>query len=246
MKKTVIISVLLFMVSGLFAQYPDGKMILDRISQNMTARTRIFTSKMIIHGRRGDRTIESKSWSEGEDKSFTEYLSPAREEGTKMLMLGDQLWIYSPSTDRTIKIAGHMLRQSVMGSDMSYEDMMEDPVLSHHYTPKVVAEETIAGVDVWVLELTAFDESVAYYKRKLWVDKKHDIPVREELYAKSGQLLKKTTLSDVKKIEGRWFPTRVVFKDMLSTGDGTEFIMEDIQFNKEIPDYIFSKASLRK
>ena len=114
MKKTAIISVLLFMVPGLFAQYPDGKMILDRISKNMTARTRIFTSKIIIHGRRGDRTIESKSWSEGEDKSFTEYLSPAREEGTKMLMLGDQLWIYSPSTDRTIKIAGHMLRQSVM------------------------------------------------------------------------------------------------------------------------------------
>ena len=78
------------------------------------------------------------------------------------------------------------------------------------------------------------------------MDKRHDIPVREELYAKSGQLLKKTTLSDVKNIEGRWFPTRIVFKDMLSTGDGTEFIMEDIQFNKEIPDYIFSKASLRK
>jgi hypothetical protein len=36
-----------------------------------------------------------------------------------MLKLGDQLWTFSPSTDRTIQIAGHMLRQSVMGSDMS-------------------------------------------------------------------------------------------------------------------------------
>ena len=64
-----------------------------------------------------------------------------------MLKIGDQLWIYSPSTDRTIQIAGHMLRQSVMGSDMSYEDMMEDPVLTHHYTPKVTGEEDLAGTE---------------------------------------------------------------------------------------------------
>ena len=98
---------------------------------------------------------------------------------------------------------------------------------------------------VWILELTAFDENVSYFKRKLWVDKNKYVPLKEELYAKSGQLLKKTTLSDIKNIDGRWFPTKVVFKDMLNSGDGTEFIMEDIKFNQDIPDYIFSKASLR-
>jgi len=43
-----------------------------------------------------------------------------------MLKLGDELWTYTPETDRIIKISGQMLRQSVMGSDLSYEDMMED------------------------------------------------------------------------------------------------------------------------
>jgi hypothetical protein len=37
------------------------------------------------------------------------------------------------SVDRTIQIAGHMLRQSVMSSDMSYEDLMEDPKLVNLY-----------------------------------------------------------------------------------------------------------------
>jgi len=32
----------------------------------------------------------------------------------------------------------------------------------------------------------------------------------------------------------------------LKEGEGTEFIIEDIQFNAEIPDYILSKASLKK
>ena len=47
--------------------------------------------------------------------------------------LDDQLWTYSPQTDHTIRISGHMLRQSVMGSDMSYEDMMEDSELATAY-----------------------------------------------------------------------------------------------------------------
>ena len=45
----------------------------------------------------------------GEFKNFTEYLSPEREKGTKMLKLDDRLWIYSPTTDRIIQISGHLL-----------------------------------------------------------------------------------------------------------------------------------------
>jgi len=127
----------LFLCLSLNAQTPSAKEIIEKVDRNMSAERRIFTSKMIIHNKRNTRTVESKSWSEGEKKSYSEYLSPPREQGTKMLKLEDQLWIYSPSTDRIIQISGHMLRQSVMGSDLSYEDMMEDPHLLNHYTGKV-------------------------------------------------------------------------------------------------------------
>lgn len=229
-----------------FSQYPDGKDLLTKIDRNMSSTSRVFTSKMIIHGRRSSRTIESKTWSQGDKKAFTEYLSPAREKGNKMLKLEEQLWIYSPSTDRTISISGHMLRQSVMGSDMSYEDMMEDPKLLNHYNAKVIAEEIIDGRPCWVLRLDAFDPSMAYQLRKIWVDKQHYIPLKEELYASGGKLLKKTTLSDIRNIQGRWFPMKIVFKDMLKEGEGTEFIIEEIRFDENIPEYIFSKASLKK
>src|SRR5664279_4604453 len=113
---------------------PDAKLILDKVDKNMSSKNRVFESEMIIHGRRSSRTITSRSYSAGTKQSFTEYLSPGREQGTKMLKLENQLWIYSPSTDRIIQISGNMLRQSVMGSDLSYEDMMEDPHLLNHYT----------------------------------------------------------------------------------------------------------------
>ncbi|MFC1886983.1 outer membrane lipoprotein-sorting protein [Thermodesulfobacteriota bacterium] len=238
--------VFLFICSPLQAQYPSGKTILENVDKNISSKNRIFGSKMVIHGRRGTRTIESKSWAEGEEKAFTEYLAPAREKGTKMLKLKDKLWMYSPSTDRTIHISGHMLRQSVMGSDLSYEDMMEDPKLTHHYGAIVIGAESFDGRPCWILELKAKTKNVAYYMRKIWVDQSRVIPLKEELYAKSGKLLKKLELKDVAKIDNRWFPKRMIFKDMLKKGKGTEFIIQDIKFDQDIPKHIFSKAVLRR
>ncbi|MCA9735526.1 outer membrane lipoprotein-sorting protein [candidate division KSB1 bacterium] len=225
---------------------PSGKAILQKIDDNMSSSSRIYTSQMIVHGRRADRIMESKSWSIGEDKAFTEYTAPAREKGTKMLKLDDKLWMYSPDTDRTIQISGHMLRQSVMGSDLSYEDMMEDKKLQDSYAAVIVAEDSMDGRPTWVLELTATEKDLAYHMRKLWVDKVRNIPLRQELYAKSGTLLKELELKDVVKIDNRWFPQRMIFKDVLKKGKGTEFVFLDIQFDQPIPDYIFSKAALRK
>ncbi len=57
-----IISLLLLGFFNVNAQTPDGKEILRRIDQNMSSENRIFTSKMIIHGQRNSRTVESKTW----------------------------------------------------------------------------------------------------------------------------------------------------------------------------------------
>lgn len=239
-----IITTLLLIVYSAGAQ--DAKSILQKVDENMSAKNRVFESTMIIHGKRNSRSITSRSYSVGDQQSFTEYLSPAREQGTKMLKLKDQLWIYSPSTDRTIQISGHLLRQSVMGSDLSYEDMMENQKLTEVYNSKLTGEEVIDGRKTHVLELTAKVPDLAYQKRKMWIDSERYVPLKEELYAKSGQLLKRTTLTDVRQIQGRWFPMTIVFKDMLKEGEGTEFRMTSIKFNQEIPDYIFSKAALKK
>jgi outer membrane lipoprotein-sorting protein len=240
-------NILLVLISAFWWQeYPDANHILEKVDQNLNSDNRIYESKMVIHGRRNDRTITSKAGSVGDDKALTEYLYPAREEGTKMLKLEDQLWIYSPSTDRTILISGHMLRQSVMGSDLSYEDMMEDRKLTEMYDAKVIGEEEIEGRKTWVLELTAKVDEVTYQSRKQWIDHERYVPLKEELFAKSGKLLKKTILKDVVEIDGRWFPRNMVYKDMLKEGEGTEFIMTDIKFDQDIPEYIFTKAALKR
>lgn len=236
----------MFLAAGtIYGQNPSGKEILERIDRNMSSKNRIATSKMIIHGARGERTIEAKTWAEGDNRAYTEYISPAREAGTKMLKLENQLWIYSPSTDRTIQISGNMLRQSVMGSDLSYEDMMEDSKFTEKYDAVVTGTENYRDLNCWIVEMNAKTSDVPYQVRKVWVDKEKYIPLKEELYAKSGTLLKRTELFDIKKIGIRWFPGKIIFKDVLKKGDGTEFIIESIEFDQEIPEYVFTKASLR-
>lgn len=225
--------------------FPDGSTILGKVDQNMSARTRISVTRMEISMARGSRTLEAKSWSEGDRNAFTEYLAPAREKGTKMLKTNEQLWIYSPATDRVIQISGHMLRQSVMGSDLSYEDMMNDTPLLEQYDAVVDTEETIDTRKCWVISLTALKPEVSYYRQKMWIDQERHIPLKIEMYAKGGKLLKKIELSEVKKIQGRWFPMTMLYKDMLKKGGGTRMTFLELQLDAQLPQGIFTKASLR-
>lgn len=237
-------------ICGLFsfvaAETPSGEEILKKVDDNNYAETRVAVSEMVIHLARNTRTVRAKSWVRGTDESFTEFLYPPRDKGTKMLKLGDELWTYTPGTDRTIKISGHMLRQSVMGSDLSYEDMMEDHKLVDLYDANVAGEDTMLGRKCWVVELTAKAPDVSYHSRKIWVDKERYVPLRENRYAKSGKLLKTTEVKSVSQHQGRWIADRVSFKDALKTGTGTEFVLDSLRLNVPIPDYIFSKASLKK
>ena len=140
-----------------------------------------------------------------------------------------------------------MLRQSVMGSDMSYNDMMEDRPLLELYTALLESTEIINNRKYYIILLNAKITGLSYPQRRAWVDSEYLLPIKEELYAKNGKLLKSTSMDGIKKINGRWFPTRIVFKDELKRNSkGTEWIIDEIQFDVDIDDSKFSKARLKK
>jgi len=244
--KYIIPFLIAFLAFPFWARTQDAVKVLEAVDANMTYKTSITKSEMVIYGRRKSRTVVSKSYSEGQHKNFTEYLAPAREEGTKMLKLENRLWIYSPSTDRIIQLSGHMLRQSLMGSDLSFEDMMEDRELTDLYNAEITGEETVEGRKTWVLTLTAKVDDVSYPTRKLWVDQERYVPLREELFAKSGERLKTIVLSDVQQQGNRWYPMRMNYKDELKNGKGTDFIVKEIVFDQPIDQLVFNKAALKR
>ncbi|MFH1825751.1 MAG: outer membrane lipoprotein-sorting protein [bacterium] len=219
-----------------------GEQIINRVDQNMTFSSSKSTAKMLIYVGDQIRTKEMVSYAQGRDKSFSEFTAPARDKGVKYLKIDDNMWMYLPSVDKTIKIAGHMLRQSMMGSDFSYEDALESDQLLDKYDVKLVGEEDGS----YILELTAKVKEVTYFKRKLWVDKTKFVPVKEELFAKSGKKLKVMELTDIKKFGSRYYPTKITLKNLLRKDSKTEMMVESISFDVGVPAKIFSKANLTK
>ncbi len=129
---------------------------------------------------------------------------------------------------------------------MSYEDMMDDRKLTEIYTATLQGKEVYTNRNCYVINLTAKTNDVAYYSQKMWVDAERYVPLKQELYAKSGQLLKRLEMSDIVKVQGRWFPMTMLYKDMLKNGNGTKFTISTIEFDVTIPPHIFTKAVLKR
>lgn len=242
-----IAGIILFINLNLLAQYPSGEEVLRQIDKNLHLEKAISNVTMIINSRTGSREIKSKTWIDGKEKAFVEYTYPPREKGKKMLKLQDKLWIYFPEpTDRIITISGHLLKQSVMGSDLSYEDITDNSKFSDQYNATVNGVEKIDDYNCYVVELTAKVENITYFKRKIWVDQKRWLPLKEERYAKSGKPLKRSEVLEVLQIENRWYPKRILYRDLLQNGNGTEYVIESIILNPIISESQFTKAALKK
>ena len=48
------------------------------------------------------------------------------------------------------------------------------------------------------------------------------------------------------EIQQHWIAKSVLYKDVLKDGQGTEFFVDDVVLDAAIPDYLFSKAALKK
>ena len=177
--------------------------------------------------------------------SLVEFTNP-QDRDTKFLKREDDLWMFFPDAEEIIKISGHMLNQGMMGSDFSYQDIMESDKLTDLYDFKIIGEEEIDGRPCYVLQGIAREGvKVSYYRRVSWIDKERFIGLKEELYTQSGRLLKETKVNELQEIEGRWIPIDSVMENKLRKDTYTGFKIIQIDFNPEIPEGTFTLQNLR-
>lgn len=225
---------------------PSAEQLLRAMDKNLTFESRSSRMTMTVEGRR-TRSFEMVSFSRGQDDAAIEYVAPARDKGTRMLKLAGELWIFMPAVDKVQKISGHMLRQGLMGSDVSYEDLMTSKEWQKMYTARVTGEGAVGGRPCWKMEMVARDEAVSYPKRVTCVDKEEMIPLQQELYALSGMLLKTWTMSDVKPFEGgRRFPTKMVVEDHVKKESITRLEFKEIKFGVPLEQETFSLRWLER
>ena len=248
--KITLLSLLFFIftISPLLnlAEAIDAQKLLKEVDDNLWSNTKFISGRLIIDNGRKVRTLTQDSWMEGVERSYSHYKSPAREKGTKMLKIKGKLWMYTPRTDRKILIAGHLLRQSMMGSDLSYEDMMEDHKLSQSYIATFDRLQSIKGTEYTILNLAARDKKTTYQTRKVWINPKDKTILQEERFAKTGKLLKRILFKDYELIGDRIFPRTMIFKDLLKKNTQTSYKFDVIKFDLVIPDHYFSISILKR
>ena len=244
MYRKLFLSVLLISIAvSAFSQAPTAQQLLSRVDNNEIYQTIEYEGEIIIEngGRRYVKAM--KAWGRGNTHSFIEFTNP-EDRGTKYLKRDGRLFVYSPDTEEVMLISGHMLKESMMASDMSYEDTLSNETLGSRYDSVIAGSELINGRDSWVLELTAKKRTESYPKRKLWIDKENSDLLRYELFALSGVKLKDYALKRVEVIAGRRFPVEGEMRDLMRKDSKTTFVMRNVFLDRAIPDSVFSQRNL--
>ncbi|MDR1429972.1 MAG: outer membrane lipoprotein-sorting protein [Spirochaetaceae bacterium] len=241
---TVVLFVFLAVLS-VYGQTPSAQELLHQVDANEIYRTIRYEGEMIIEyqGRRFVKTMNAQA-RENRD-SFVEFTN-AEDRGTKYLKQNGRLYVYSPDTEEVMLISGHMLKESMMGSDLSYEDTIENEGLAGRYDAVLAGTESYNGRSAWVLELTARRRTESYPRRKLWIDTENLDLLHYELFALSGAKLKEYSLIRAERIGNRRFPVESEMRDLLRRGSKTSFILNSLVLDEPIPDSVFSMRNLER
>jgi outer membrane lipoprotein-sorting protein len=239
--------ILLILVFGLAAALSvwaiTAEEIVEEVERNEINEEERIDGSMIINDRFGSRVKTFVSYASGADKMLLEFTNP-EERGQKILRLKDEIYLYFPEAEEVIHLQGSALKESVMGSDFSYEDMTGEGDLLDQYKVTLLGEQMIDGRKHYHLELEAKKRGLAYPKQEAWVDAEYWVMTRANSYSLSGRLLKEMELGDIRKVAGKYVPHYIIMRDAMKKNSSTEMRIEAIDLRADLPPDIFSLEEL--
>uniref|UniRef100_A0A7V3KMJ5 Outer membrane lipoprotein-sorting protein n=1 Tax=candidate division WOR-3 bacterium TaxID=2052148 RepID=A0A7V3KMJ5_UNCW3 len=229
-------------ITLLFQQISPSEVLLS-LRKNLKYTTSTFSAQLEI--RKGKRVLNKsfKGYSKGEN-FYLEFTNP-EDKGVKYLKFKGDLYIYLPDIDDVVRLSGDMLKQSFMGSDLSYEDLMQEDPLKY-YKPVSMRDTTLEGKIYFILELEDTTGNAPYYRARMVVDLDRNIWLKEELITKSGRKIKEVEALEFKNIKGKHYPTSIAMRDLRLKDSYTKFVFKEVDFDIPIPDKYFSLSELKK
>ncbi len=245
MKKAIFILSVVVLSCAANAQNADQ--IIAKVQQNERIKSSKSTVKQTITTSSGSkRTMVMESYAKNYNESqLSVYTSPARISGDKILLMndGDDIWFYTPKTDRIRHLASHAKKQKVQGSDFTYEDY-ENWDYQKDFKTTLLGKEKVNVVNCFKLELIPTESGPHYSKMIIWVDVDKYLVLKAEYY-EDGAPLKTLQCSDVKKVDNYWVPMKMTMTN-LQDGGSTTIETTDLQINVELDDNLFTTNYLQK
>ncbi|UCF96500.1 MAG: outer membrane lipoprotein-sorting protein [Spirochaetaceae bacterium] len=243
MRRIFLLILTLGLIAALDVAAITAEEIIANVENNEINEEERIEGSMTISDRFGSRVKTFISYAAGADKMLLEFTNP-EERGQKILRLEDEIYLYFPEAEEVIHLQGSALKESVMGSDFSYEDMTGEGDLLDQYQVTLLGEENIDGRKHYHLELKAKKRGLAYPKQEAWIDAEYWVMTRANAYSLSGRLLKEMELGDIRKVAGKYIPHYIIMRDAMKKNSSTEMRIEEIDLQADLPRNAFSLEEL--
>jgi len=184
-----------------------------------------------------------------DNKRMTRFLEPTDVKGTVSLLVehsdkDDDIWIYLPSVKKVRRLISSNKKDSFVGTDFSYGDVIGHKVKEWNHT--IVKEEDVDGKPCYVIESTPKDANVktntGYSKRIGWIQKDNFVTVKAMSYDEAGELLKEAKYShwkEVDTVKHKWQAGILEAKN-LQTGHSTVITIDQFKVNNGVKDDFFT------
>lgn len=186
---------------------------------------------------------------------MTRFLSPADIKGTVSLLVehadkDDDIWIYLPALKKVRRMVASNKKDSFVGTDFSYGDVIGHKV--GEWNHKLLGDEVVDGNPCYVIESLPKTDDIksgsGYSKRKGWIRKDNFMSVKAEFWDESGQLLKTSTLTDIRKVDpehDKWQAMRLEAVNV-QTGHRTVIQYGNFKVNQKVKDDFFTTRYMEK
>jgi hypothetical protein len=250
--KFVFVALSLFVsVNSLYAddntEATRAKSLLNHIDDMWRGKSSYAVTTMQVKTQHYSRMMKMEGWSKGKEQTLFRIIEPLREKGTTTLKSGNHIYTYLPKTDRTIKLTSGMMMGSWMGSHLTNDDLVKEARLEEDYDVTISFEGERDGQNIIeFLLIPKPNAAVVWGKLTLIILADSHIPVVEYYYDEDMQLARTISFTDVKILGGRELPStlRVVPTD--KPDEYTEFVYNQMQFDINVSDSLFSLSSLKK
>ena len=219
----------------------DGAAVLRKLDKDASVFSDVsYVSTMEIWKNGSKRkTLQFDMVMKGLDKQYISFTAPGDVAGMKILMVGDNLWMYSPEFQKVRKVAAHAQSQGFFSSEFTPEDMVMVG-LADHFDASIDGQRG----NLTTLSLTPkADFKSSYAKLELVIDKTKGGVTQITYFDGSGAAVRQQTRADWRKVEGQAMPTEIRMKN-LKTGAETVINLTDIKVNRGVEDSLFSKRTL--
>lgn len=229
-----------FQVDRVVGSTADTKLVLRDEHGGERVRLSSVTTKLEDNGIDNERIVR--------------FTAPEDVKGTSILLVehsaaDDDMWIYLPALGKVRRLVASNKRDSFVGSDFSYGDVIGYPVGQWHH--EFAGADTVAGEACYLVESTPVSDEIkdtsGYSKRLSCISKTRYVTLYMKLWDTEGDPLKEEHFSSFKNVDathGKWVSMDGTAKN-LQTGHSSEVIFTYYKVDGSVSSSLFSVRTLQ-